>query len=36
MTIYQAISAPQETPTEAILAPIHAMDILAGYTKFLI
>ncbi len=32
MSIHQAITAAQETPTEAILALIHTRGLLAGYT----
>ena len=35
MSIHQAITAAQKTPTEAILALIHIRDLLAGYTKVL-
>lgn len=36
VSIHQAITAAQKTPTEAILALIHTMDLLAGHTKFLV
>lgn len=36
MNIHQAIVAAQEAPIKAILALIHAADLLAGYTEFLV
>jgi hypothetical protein len=36
MGIHHAITASQETPTEALLALIHTTDLLARYTEFLI
>jgi hypothetical protein len=36
MSIHQAITAAQETPTEAVLALIHTTDLLARYTTFLV
>jgi hypothetical protein len=36
MSIYQTITAAQEPSTKTILALIHAIELLAGNTKFVI